>query len=135
MGHSPAWERIRMVAELISVGTELLLGSTVDSDSAYLGRTLAGLGIDLYFKQTVGDSLERAVTALLPMASGADLYGMCCGLGPTEDDLTGDEVDASSGDEPVLDSVSAGRVRPGFSRRRMPMLECNLRQAMIFLSV
>src|SRR5262245_47267751 len=123
-----------MVAELISVGTELLLGSTVDSDSAFLGRTLAGLGIDLYFKQTVGDNLARAITALRLAASRADLIVTCGGLGPTEDDLTKEAVAAAFGDELVLDPVSAERVRAVFARRRMPMVESNLRQAMVFLS-
>ena len=63
-----------MVAEIISVGTELLLGSTVDTDSAYLGRTLAGLGIDLFFKQTVGDNLERAKDLILWLEKNDKLW-------------------------------------------------------------
>jgi nicotinamide-nucleotide amidase len=123
-----------MVAEIISVGTELLLGSTVDSDSAYLGRTLAALGIDLYFKQTVGDNLDRAVVALQLAASRAELIVTCGGLGPTEDDLTKEAVARALDDELVLDPVSEEQVRAVFARRRMPMVESNLRQAMIFRS-
>lgn len=123
-----------MVAEIISVGTELLLGSTVDSDSAYLGRTLAGLGIDLFFKQTAGDNRERVVTALQLAATRADLIVTCGGLGPTEDDLTKEAVALAFADELVLDPVSEERVRTIFARRRMPMVESNLRQAMIFRS-
>jgi molybdopterin biosynthesis enzyme len=62
-----------MVAEIISIGTELLLGSTVDSDSAFLGRTLAALGIDLFFKQTAGDNLDRVVAAIRHAAARAEL--------------------------------------------------------------
>jgi nicotinamide-nucleotide amidase len=121
-----------MVAEIISVGTELLLGSTVDTDSAYLGRTLAALGIDLYFKQTVGDNLERAVAAIRHAASRADLIVTCGGLGPTEDDLTKEAVAMAFEEEMELDPVAAEQVRSVFARRRMPMVESNLRQAMLF---
>src|SRR2546427_6786973 len=107
MEHSRRTKGRGMVAEIISVGTELLLGSTVDTDSAYLGRTLAALGIDLFFKQTVGDNLERVVSAVRHAAGRADLIVTCGGLGPTEDDLTKEAVARAFDDELVLDPVSA----------------------------
>src|SRR5204863_1925226 len=116
-----------MVAEIISVGTELLLGSTVDTDSAYLGRTLAALGIDLFFKQTAGDNLERVVAAVRHAAGRADLIVTCGGLGPTEDDLTKEAVGCAFDEELVLDPVAEERVRAVFARRRIPMVESNLR--------
>src|SRR5438067_13549185 len=107
MDHSRRAKGPGMVAEIISVGTELLLGSTVDTDSAYLGRTLAGLGIDLFFKQTVGDNLDRAAEAVRLAASRADLIVTCGGLGPTEDDLTKEAVARAFDEEMVLDPAAA----------------------------
>src|SRR4026207_349712 len=77
-----------MTAEILSIGTELLLGQTVDTDSAFLGRSLAALGINLYRKGTVGDNFERVVTMIREARDRADLLVLCGGLGPTEDDLT-----------------------------------------------
>src|SRR5438034_10819721 len=81
-----------MDAEIISVGTELLLGQIVDTDSAFLSRTLAELGINLYRKGTVGDNFERVVAMIREARSRADLLVLCGGLGPTEDDLTKEAV-------------------------------------------
>src|SRR5688572_32464463 len=77
-----------MVAEILSIGTELLLGQITDTNASYLGRTLAGLGIDLYYKTTVGDNPGRIMEALRRARSRADLILTSGGIGPTEDDLT-----------------------------------------------
>lgn len=77
-----------MKAEIISVGTELLLGQIVDTNAAYLGQQLAELGIDVFFKQTVGDNPARVRGAVRLALSRADVVLITGGLGPTEDDLT-----------------------------------------------
>lgn len=77
-----------MKAEIISVGTELLLGQIVDTNAAYLGQQLAELGIDVFFKQTVGDNPARVRGAVRLAHSRADVVLITGGLGPTEDDLT-----------------------------------------------
>ncbi|HEU4797656.1 MAG TPA: competence/damage-inducible protein A, partial [bacterium] len=77
-----------MRAEIISVGTELLLGQIVDTNAAYIARELAELGIDIYFKQTVGDNPGRIQDAVRLAMSRADAIIMTGGLGPTEDDYT-----------------------------------------------
>ena len=77
-----------MVAEIISVGTELLLGDIVNTNARYLSKELARLGIDIYFQTTVGDNYDRVLTAIDQTFSRADLVIMTWGLGPTKDDLT-----------------------------------------------
>jgi nicotinamide-nucleotide amidase len=75
-------------AEILTVGTEILLGDLVDTNSAYLGGRLAALGVSVYRHTTVGDNAERITTALREVASRADLVITTGGLGPTSDDLT-----------------------------------------------
>ena len=77
-----------MVAEIISVGTELLLGDIVNTNAQYISKELAKLGIDLYFQTVVGDNGDRVKQAIEQAASRADLIIMTGGLGPTKDDLT-----------------------------------------------
>lgn len=81
-----------MIAEILNIGTELLLGHVVDTNSAYIGRKLAGIGINLYHKSTVGDNEFRATTALREALNRADLVIITGGLGPTEDDITREVV-------------------------------------------
>ena len=77
-----------MQAEIIAVGTEMLLGEITDTNSPYLARQLAQLGIDIYYQETVGDNPQR-ITALLQQASQrSDLVILSGGLGPTADDVT-----------------------------------------------
>jgi nicotinamide-nucleotide amidase len=123
-----------MVAEIISVGTELLLGQTIDSNAAFLSKTLAALGIDLFRRATVGDNEARLVQALREAAERADLILTIGGLGPTEDDLTKEAVARAFDDELLLDPASAEHVRGIFARRGLPMPESNLRQAMVLRS-
>ncbi len=77
-----------MRAELLSVGTELLLGQITDTNAAYLARVLAEAGVDLFFKQTVGDNVARLSDAVRLALTRAELILVTGGLGPTEDDLT-----------------------------------------------
>lgn len=120
-----------MRAELISVGTELLLGQITDSNAAYLARLLATHGVDLLHKQTVGDNLER-VRAAVDLALGrADLVIMTGGLGPTEDDLTAEAVALAAGVPLVFDQAVADTIAGFFTQRRRTAPESIFRQARI----
>lgn len=121
-----------MVAEIVSVGTELLLGQITDTNAALLGRTLAGLGINLYFKSTVGDNEGRIIDTLRRARSRADLILTTGGLGPTEDDLTKECIAAVFEEELVIDEPSLRRLEAFFSRRGVPMPERNRKQALIY---
>jgi nicotinamide-nucleotide amidase len=74
--------------EVVAVGTELLLGQVVDTNSAWIGEKLAEAGIDSHFQVKVGDNLERIVLALRTALARSDAVVCCGGLGPTQDDIT-----------------------------------------------
>src|SRR2546422_10685862 len=103
-----------MRAEIISVGTELLLGQIVDTNAAYLAQRLAEIGVDVHFKQTVGDNATRVEEALRLAMSRADVVLMTGGLGPTEDDLTVAAVAATLGLDLVHDEAVADPIRGFF---------------------
>ena len=77
-----------MEAEIISVGTELLLGQVVNSDTAYVARRLAEMGFDIRFTCVVGDNSDRLAEVLKNALANSDIVVATGGLGPTEDDLT-----------------------------------------------
>ena len=120
-----------MRAEIVSVGTELLLGQIVNTDAAYLARALSELGITLYRRVTVGDNMERLVAALRQALADSDVVLTIGGLGPTMDDITRDGLAAAFGDTLRQDEAIAERLRRFFSSRGLPVLESNLRQAMV----
>lgn len=120
-----------MRAELISVGTELLLGQITDTNAVYLARLLASYGIDLLHKQTVGDNLERVQAAVRLALSRADLVITTGGLGPTEDDLTVEAVAAALGLPLVHDDQVAGSIAAFFAQRRREPPASVFRQAKI----
>lgn len=86
-----------MTAEILSIGTELLLGHVVDTNSAYIGRKLAGIGINLYRKTAVGDNKARAIASLREAIHRADIVIITGGLGPTEDDITREVISSVFG--------------------------------------
>ncbi len=88
-------------AEILTIGTEILLGDLVDTNSAYLGGRLAALGVSIYRHTTVGDNAERITAALQEAASRADLVITTGGLGPTSDDLTNQCLGEAAGREMV----------------------------------
>ena len=100
-----------MIAEIISVGTELLLGDTVDTDAAYLAHALTPLGVRLYRRVTVGDNLDRLTEAIETALGRSDLAITIGGLGPTEDDLTKEAVAAVLGIGLTLDADHAAWLR------------------------
>ena len=95
-----------MKAEIISVGTELLLGHTVNTDAAHVARELAAFGIDLEHVQTVGDNAGRLEAALREALVRSSLVVCTGGLGPTDDDLTKETVARVAGRPLVEDAES-----------------------------
>ena len=123
-----------MRAEILSVGTELLLGQIVDTNAAYLARRLASLGIDLFHISEVGDNLTRAIEAIERALSRAQLLVCTGGLGPTEDDLTREAIAAVLGEEPHVDPALERDLREWFGRRGLTMPERNRKQAWLIPS-
>jgi nicotinamide-nucleotide amidase len=117
--------------EVVAVGTELLLGQIVDTNSAWLGEQLALAGVDRTHGQVVGDNLERIVAALELALSRADTVIVCGGLGPTQDDITRDAVAAVMGVPLVTDDDAAERILERFAARGRRMPANNLRQALV----
>ena len=118
-----------MRAEIISVGTELLLGQIVDTNAAYLSRILSGLGVDLYHRTTVGDNKKRISRALEEALGRADLVITIGGLGPTQDDLTKETIAGTLGVALLPDEEAEERIRRFFAVRKAPMPETVLKQA------
>src|SRR5919205_355765 len=77
-----------MRCEVVAIGTELLLGQVVDTNSSWIGEHLALAGIDSHFQTKVGDNLERIVLAIRTALARSDAVIVCGGLGPTQDDIT-----------------------------------------------
>ena len=118
-------------AEILCVGTELLLGDIVNTNAAYLSRRLAELGICVYHQSVVGDSPERLTDALALALSRADLVITSGGLGPTYDDLTRETVAAAFGLPLELDGAVLEDIRTYFTRMGRVMTDNNSRQAMV----
>lgn len=110
-----------MRAEILSVGTELLLGQIVDTNAAAIARELADLGIDVFFKQTVGDNPQRIQDAVHLAMSRADVILISGGLGPTEDDLTVEAIAGALDLDLVRNDAVADQIRDFFAvRGRVP---------------
>ncbi len=123
-----------MIAELISVGTELLLGEIVDSNAAYLAQELKSRGVTLYWKTTVGDNLDRVIEAIRRGLGRSDVVILGGGLGPTDDDLTREAISAVVGEEPVVDQVYLEQLRAFFESRGRSFPESNTKQAWVLPS-
>ncbi len=123
-----------MKAEVISIGTELLLGEILDTNARYLGARLPAHGIDLYYISKVGDNLERLAGVIERAWNRSDLVITTGGLGPTEDDLTREAIGKVLAEELRLDGELADQLREFFARRGAAMPERNLKQAMLIPS-
>lgn len=123
-------ERI-VSAETISVGTELLLGEIIDTNSAYLAADLATRGVDVYRSVRVGDNHGRIAAALSEALTRCDLVVMCGGLGPTDDDLTRDAVASVVGETQRRDDELVAWLRQRFAAYGRAMPERNLQQASV----
>lgn len=115
--------------EIVAVGTELLLGLIVDSNSAWIGEQLALSGIDSHFQVKVGDNFARIESTIKHALERSDAVICCGGLGPTQDDITRDVIARVMGVEMRRDEAIADRIRKIFEPRGRVMPQNNLRQA------
>ena len=118
-----------MKAEIISVGTELLLGQVINTDASYVARALSELGIDMMFSCTVGDNNGRLKEAITRALERSDLVITTGGLGPTEDDLTKETIAECAGAPLVLHEESMERLKEHFNGRHMGQNQ--IKQAML----
>lgn len=117
--------------EILSVGTELLLGNIANTDAQILSQGLSELGLNVYYHTVVGDNPQRARQAVAIAKERADIIITTGGLGPTCDDLTKNVLAEAFGKKLVFDEPSAQRIRSYFTRTGRPMTENNLQQAML----
>lgn len=120
-----------MRAEIISIGTELLLGEIVDTNAAWLAQQLARAGVDVFFRTTVGDNAGRIAEAVALALDRAEVVITTGGLGPTVDDVTREGIAQATDRELVLDDELLAQVRERFSKWNTRMSENNVRQAYV----
>lgn len=118
-----------MRCEIVAIGTELLLGQIVDTNSSWMGEKLALAGIDSHFQTKVGDNLERMIGSIRLALERSDAVILCGGLGPTQDDITREAIAEVMGVALVRDTEIGARIRHMFESRGREMAENNLRQA------
>jgi nicotinamide-nucleotide amidase len=116
-------------AEVVAIGTELLLGQIVDTNARYLGERLAAIGVDVRFEQTVGDNVDRIVSCLELALSRSDAVIVTGGLGPTQDDVTRDAIARVAGVALERRPELEQRLRERFERAGREMPLSNLVQA------
>lgn len=119
-----------MKAEIIAIGSELVSGQSLDTNSQWLSRELSTLGIPVHFHTTLGDDLDENVAAFRIAIARADLILVSGGLGPTQDDLTREAL-ALVADVPLVEKAEAlEAITAMFARRSRPMAERNRVQAL-----
>jgi nicotinamide-nucleotide amidase len=117
--------------EVVAVGTELLLGQIVDTNSSWIGEQLALAGIDSLWQTKVGDNLERIVAAFRLALERSDAVIVCGGLGPTQDDITRNAIAEVMGVELVQDDAILERIKQMFESRGRVMAANNALQALV----
>lgn len=120
-----------MTVELISVGTELLLGNIVNTNAAYLAEKCADLGLSCFYQSVVGDNEERLAAVLKTALERSDIVILSGGLGPTEDDLTKEVSAKVMGRKLAMHEPSRKRIEEYFISRNMELTENNWKQAMM----
>ena len=123
-----------MKAEIVSVGTELLLGEITDTNASYLASELPALGIDLYWISQVGDNQTRLEEILRRAWQRSDLILTTGGLGPTEDDLTREAIAGMLGERLRVDPDLERDIRELFTQRGIEMPPSNIKQATLIPS-
>ena len=126
---SHATRRVALRAEVIGVGTELLLGQIANTNAKEISTALATIGVDVLWHTAVGDNLERIEAAVRTAAQRSDAVIITGGLGPTSDDITALGVAAATNRTLVRDERLADLIRSFFESRARAMPESNLKQA------
>lgn len=116
-------------AEVISIGTEILLGELTDTNSVYIARALRDLGINLFYMTSVGDNEQRIASSITRAFTRADVVITCGGLGPTVDDMTRSAVAKATDRKLVFHQTLLDKITERFARFRVNMTENNRRQA------
>ena len=125
---------LKVKAEIIPTGTEILLGNVVDINSSFLANQLPLLGIELYFISTVGDNKERLVDTLKRAWMRAELIITTGGLGPTQGDITREAIAELVGEETKIDQKLWQELQTFFARHHREIPQSNIRQATIIPS-
>lgn len=120
-----------MVAEIICVGTEILMGNITNTNARYMAENLAILGISNYYQTVVGDNEGRMTQTLKLALSRSDVVIMCGGLGPTEDDMTKEVAAKCMGREMYLDERAWDEIQVYFDKRGLQLTDNNKKQAMV----
>lgn len=120
-----------MTVEIISVGTEILLGNIVNTNAAYLSEKCAGLGLSCYYQDVVGDNEDRLLETIKLALSRADILLLSGGLGPTQDDLTKEVAAKALGKKLYLHEESKEVIRKFFEERGLEITDNNWKQAMV----
>ena len=120
-----------MVAEIISVGTEILLGNIVNTNAAYIAEKCAYIGISNYYQVTVGDNADRLRESIELAKSRSDIIFLTGGLGPTEDDLTKETCAKVFNKELILDETAKQNIIDIFEKRGLRLTDNNWKQAMV----
>ena len=119
-----------MIAEIVAIGTEILMGQILDTDAQYLSRRLQSLGISVYYHQAVGDNPQRMRDTLALALSRSDIVITTGGLGPTQDDISKEMAAQLLGLEMRFDEESWQAILARFARMGRECPENNRRQAM-----
>ena len=120
-----------MRCDVVAIGTELLLGQIVDTNSSWLGEQLSAAGIDSCLQVKVGDNLNRMVKAIRQTLEDADAVIICGGLGPTHDDITREAIAEIMGVDLEFNDEVGMAISEMFASRNRRMPEINMRQAMV----
>ena len=120
-----------MRAEIICVGTELLLGDIVNTNAQYLARALSEIGISIYNQQVVGDNKERLTQVVQIAKERSDIVIFSGGLGPTDDDLTKQTVAQIYNDTLVYSQEVEDRIKLHFKQMNLVMTDNNKKQAYV----
>lgn len=118
-----------MQAEIVTIGTELLLGEIVDTNSAWIAQRLTTIGLNLFYTTTVGDNLPRIIEILRHSLERSDVVITTGGLGPTVDDMTRDAVAGATDRDIVIDEDLVQEISCYFARRGAVMTDNNRKQA------
>jgi len=119
-------------AEIIAVGTELLLGQITNTNAAWISENLADRGLNVYYHSVVGDNLQRVCDLFAQAQNRTDLVIVTGGLGPTDDDLTRDAFAAMSGLKLIEHKQSLDKLYDFFKAQKTPMTDNNKKQALVF---